>query len=189
MGHDPLTNRTTTAHHPTTRPRLIALNLFSSLLPSPPRSLRNFPLLFSTHAPGCGQDPCEGWFGSIPADLCASRVLGGHGEMWGEHVDGSDLEATVWPRLAAIAEKLWSPQDKTTAAAATAAAATTSASTAAAVNAAGGPYPVPASVLPRLQAFRCLLEERGVAAAPVTNVEARTAPKGPGSCFAQRRRV
>jgi len=45
-----------------------------------------------------------------------------------------------------------------------------------------------AAALPRIQAFRCLLNERGVAAAPVTNDEARAAPSGPGSCLAQRRR-
>ena len=33
------------------------------------------------------KDPCEG----VPDDLC-SIVLGGHGEMWGETVDVSDLE-------------------------------------------------------------------------------------------------
>ena len=40
-------------------------------------------------------------------------VLGGQGEMWGETVDASDLEQTVWPRLAAIAESLWSPKGVT----------------------------------------------------------------------------
>ena len=89
--------------------------------------------------------------------------------MWGEKVDASDFDQTVWPRLAAIAEKLWSP--------------------AAATGAAGGDD-LPAALsaaLPRLQAFRCLLNERGVASAPVTNQRAREAPKGPDSCYNQRR--
>eukprot|EP00911_Craspedida_sp_UC1_P000889 UC1_evm1s677 len=53
-------------------------------------------------------EPCEG----IPDDLCASKVRGGGGEQWGETVDTSDIEQTVWPRLGAIAERLWSPRDK-----------------------------------------------------------------------------
>ena len=36
--------------------------------------------------------------------------------------------------------------------------------------------------MPRLLDFRCLLLERGVAAAPVTNEMARAAPGGPGGC-------
>lgn len=101
-------------------------------------------------------EPCRG----VPDALCP-QILGGHGEMWGETVDASDLQQTVWPRLAAVAEKLWSPR-----------AATTDASAAA----------------PRIARFRCLLNERGVAAAPVANAMARSAPTGPGSCLAQRRR-
>ncbi len=38
---------------------------------------------------------------------------------------------------------------------------------------------------PRLEYFRCLLNRRGVPAAPLDNSEAREAPPGPGSCFAQ----
>ncbi|KAJ1400194.1 Glycoside hydrolase family 20, catalytic domain [Sesbania bispinosa] len=44
---------------------------------------------------------------------------------------------------------------------------------------------VNSTALPRLQYFRCLLNRRGVPAAPVTNFYARTAPIGPGSCFHQ----
>ena len=99
-------------------------------------------------------EPCDG----VPDALCDKYVLGGHGEMWGETVDASDLEQTVWPRLAAIAERLWSPRDMTDA----------------------------AKALPRIENFRCLLNRRGVRAAPVNNANARSAPPRPGSCFEQR---
>ena len=96
--------------------------------------------------------------GSVPPNL-QSKVLGGHGEMWGETVDPSDFDATVWPRLAAIGERLWSSVDDVDAA------------------------------RPRLEAFRCLLLERGVGAAPLNNTLARTAPVGPGACTQRRRRI
>ncbi len=95
----------------------------------------------------------------MPDALCDAHVLGGHGEMWGETVDTSDLQQTVWPRLAAIGERLWSSRSMTDAKAA----------------------------LPRIEQFRCLLNRRGVAAAPVNNPNARTSPPGPGSCLQQRR--
>jgi len=96
-------------------------------------------------------EPCSG----IPTEELCEKVLGGHGEMWGETVDGSDLQQTVWPRLAAIGEKLWSGRQQTQ---------------------------DTEAALPRIRAFRCLLLERGVAAAPVDNSRAREAPPGPGAC-------
>jgi hypothetical protein len=53
----------------------------------------------------------------------------------------------------------------------------------------GATTPDLASAENRLETFRCLLTRRGVGAAPVTNVQARYAPKEPDSCFAQRRRL
>jgi hexosaminidase len=88
---------------------------------------------------------------------CSLYVLGGEGEMWGEKVDASDLVQTVWPRLAAVAERLWSSRN------------TTNLQTA----------------LPRIESFRCLLNRRGVVAAPVNNAGARSAPSGTGSCYEQ----
>ncbi|EDQ89857.1 uncharacterized protein MONBRDRAFT_18960 [Monosiga brevicollis MX1] len=98
------------------------------------------------------QEPCTG----MTDDQCA-LVLGGGGEMWGETVDFSDWHQTVWPRMAAVAERLWSPRELTNA---------DDAST-------------------RLVAYRCLLNHRAIAAAPSTNSGARTAPSGPGSCYDQ----
>jgi hypothetical protein len=46
-----------------------------------------------------------------------------------------------------------------------------------------------AAVEDRLETFRCLLTRRGISAAPVTNTQARYAPKEPNSCFVQRRRL
>lgn len=100
-------------------------------------------------------EPCDG----VPDALC-HKILGGHGEMWGETVDASDVQQTVWPRLGAIAEKLWSARSDTGSA---------------------------DDALARMQSFRCRLNERGIAAAPVNNADARSAPKGPGSCLTQRR--
>ena len=37
----------------------------------------------------------------------------------------------------------------------------------------------------RLHAFRCLLDRRGIAAAPLDNKSARSAPPGPGGCYVQ----
>lgn len=95
-----------------------------------------------------------------------SLLLGGESCMWGETVDPSDLDQTIWPRAAAVAERLWSPKDA-----------------------------IPAdaedeemkTVESRLQTFRCLLTRRGIAAAPVRNKLGRNPPVNPGSCYAQRR--
>lgn len=100
------------------------------------------------------------------------HVLGGQAEMWGETVDASDLEQTVWPRLAAIAESLWSPKEETSCSPIYS-------------NTTYNPG-ICANLdkaFPRLKAFRCLLLQRGVKAAPVGNGVARAAPAGPGGCY------
>jgi hexosaminidase len=49
-------------------------------------------------------DPLQG----VP-DSLASRVLGGEAAMWSEFADSVIYESRVWPRAAAVAERLWSP--------------------------------------------------------------------------------
>ncbi|KAM2202411.1 hypothetical protein ACFX1R_002125 [Malus domestica] len=88
-------------------------------------------------------------------------VIGGEVCMWGEKADTSDVQQTIWPRAAAAAERLWSRREATS----------------------GGKNI--ATALPRLQYFRCLLNRRGVQAAPVTNFYARSPPTWSGSCYDQ----
>lgn len=85
----------------------------------------------------------------------AKNLIGGEGCMWGETVDGGDMEQTIWPRLGAVAERLWSP--------------------------AGEPWSI---AKPRLAAFRCLLLERGIPSGTLEG-NGRSTPPGPGSCGGQ----
>ena len=99
------------------------------------------------------QEPCK----LLNDNACSSLMMGGGGEQWGETVDTSDLEQTIWPRLGAIGERLWSPRNISSFDAAS----------------------------QRYSAFRCLLNRRAVRAAPSKNTHARSAPHGPGGCYDQ----
>ncbi|KAK9138992.1 hypothetical protein Sjap_009586 [Stephania japonica] len=69
-----------------------------------------------------------------------------------------DIEQTIWPRAAAAAERMWTPFNKLA--------------------------KDPRQVTGRLAHFRCLLNQRGVAAAPLAGL-GRAVPVEPGSCYKQ----
>lgn len=105
-------------------------------------------------------EPTDG----LSATSDPTLIVGGESCMWGETVDPSDLDNTVWPRAAAVSERLWTSLESITAAAADM-----------------------DEVTNRLETFRCLLNSRGIGAAPVLNNSGRQAPPNPGSCYSQRR--
>ncbi len=57
-------------------------------------------------------DPLGGAAASLTPEEKA-RILGGEACMWSEFVTSEDVDSRMWPRTAAIAERLWSPEDVT----------------------------------------------------------------------------
>ena len=55
-------------------------------------------------------DPMSGDAANLSAQE-KQRILGGESCMWAEYVNPENVDSRIWPRNAAIAERLWSPQE------------------------------------------------------------------------------
>lgn len=57
-------------------------------------------------------DPLSGAAANLSPEEKA-RILGGESCMWAEYINPENIDSRIWPRNAAIAERLWSPQETT----------------------------------------------------------------------------
>jgi hexosaminidase len=57
-------------------------------------------------------DPLSGAAANLSPEEKA-RILGGESCMWAEYINPENIDSRIWPRNAAIAERLWSPQEVT----------------------------------------------------------------------------
>ena len=55
-------------------------------------------------------DPLDGDAASL-SDEERARILGGEVAMWSEFVSPENVDSRIWPRAAAVAERLWSPRE------------------------------------------------------------------------------
>jgi hexosaminidase len=55
-------------------------------------------------------DPMSGAAATLTPEE-AKRILGGEACMWAEYLTPETIDSRIWPRLAAIAERFWSPPD------------------------------------------------------------------------------
>lgn len=55
-------------------------------------------------------DPLNGAAANLSPEE-RQRILGGEGCMWAELITQDNIDERIWPRAAAIAERLWSPQE------------------------------------------------------------------------------
>ena len=55
-------------------------------------------------------DPLDGDAAALTEEEKA-RILGGEIAMWGEFVSPENVDSRIWPRAAAVAERLWSPRE------------------------------------------------------------------------------
>jgi hexosaminidase len=57
-------------------------------------------------------DPMSGDAAALPPDA-TKRILGGEACMWAEYITPETIDSRIWPRMAAVAERFWSPQNVT----------------------------------------------------------------------------